>query len=320
MPDKNDINAAQRSFNNSWLLFDCDDIPSGLVVDLAVTTPIDAKVYVGRIYADGTTIELTLNQGGGTVAVVSTTTSGEVVKFSDCAEGVWGAIVFGYIPNSIDYVYTEECAVQINPSLVTYYNKSYIQAQSAGHRLLIEQGDSLVSREITANVPITLGIGLSGELVGSNLVVSVIDPTPYNSEAVAETIASEQNITTINGVSPVSGAVSIEILYNDEPIRVRAVADVVILESPELNPCDDIDIIDDYIGPNVPHNGETWILDNIYEKVEGSVTRNTEKLLDTQDYGYSLSLSLLDVDPVYDTLSEDAVITEWIGGSTDVDV
>ena len=124
-----DIRNAQRSFNNSWLLRELSDIPSGVVLDIAITTPLQGVVHVAKMTESDGYLSLSLKQGDVEIAYVRTSVVGDPVRMKSGLPGVCAVIVLGFIPTGMAFTNprnADQPLCVISPELVTYFNYNYL--------------------------------------------------------------------------------------------------------------------------------------------------------------------------------------------------
>lgn len=313
-----DIRNAQRSFNNSWLLRELADIPSGAVLDIAVTTPLHGIVYVAKMTEDSGYLSLSLKQGDVEIAYVRTSVIGDPVRMESTLPGVCAVVVLGFIPEGLSFTNprnVEQPLCVISPELVTYFDYRYLTTGKItptpdtppgepipdGPGGAFEPTLDIVNNYVTTTyvltgpVDIVLDPGLY-EIPDPNNLVIDIDPI-----TIGWTIIDNPGttpLTTINGISypaylehPV-----IDIVITPPAggsIQVRPGEYTLTLESPELQVCTALDPIDNYIYPD---DNECHVLDKCYV---GGV-RCTENVLESSNYGFNNALKVDEIDPHFD--------------------
>lgn len=136
-----DIRNSRRSFNNSWLLHDHVDIPSGVVVDIAVVTPLQGDVYISKMTAEGGSLALSLKQAGKELAYMRTSQVNTPVLMTSEVPGAWVSITLGYIPDKLAFSNNPDKAEPeciICPELVTYFDYLYLSTTSTGSHIVIK--------------------------------------------------------------------------------------------------------------------------------------------------------------------------------------
>lgn len=285
---------AANSFTNEWQDIDNGDFPSGVILDVSITTPRKGSVHITRLSTDGKSVSLELSQNGELIAWGNISDC-VVPSLLNCSTGVYASVLLGYIPDNLTFA--GDC--KISPQRVTYYTPTNnIQAK----RLILTQGDTTEQFDLTSDLSVVLGAGLRGSASDGVLTVSVTDKIILDStEKLTSTLPNDRIITTINGASVLEGegAVALNISYRGTLIPVSQYSSgIVILDTSVVPACSSVDIIDSYIGPDTPHDGYTFVLDEAYTS-DG--VRDT-KLLELRKYGWSGDLNLISIDPAFDVV------------------
>ena len=310
-----DIRNSRRSFNNSWLLHDHVDIPSGVVVDIAVVTPLQGDVYISKMTAEGGSLALSLKQAGKELAYMRTSQVNTPILMTSEVPGAWVSITLGYIPDKLAFSNNPDKAEPeciICPELVTYFDYLYLSTTSTGSHIGIPPGSVIpwegpvniyTDPAIHGNIDIpNLNIGVApGNLPSSGFesplsggIIYTINQVPYNPHNPTEPDVP----TTVPNIT---------IQYKGKPLGVTVIGGVITLESPPLMVCDLTDVIDNYI---YPVEGEIHVLDECYDCGYTPPKRNTTRglAMGGDTYGFNRSLKLDELDRVFDEDYGDANI------------
>ena len=299
-----DIRNSQRSFNNSWLLHDHADIPSGVIVDISVVTPIEGDVYVAKLTADGEHLAISLKQGDREIAYMRTNTTGNPVLMDSDVPGVWASVVLGYIPENLFFVnnhnaHEPECI--ISPEIVTYFDYVYLAA-TGNDSVIVIPPNAPIPWDGPIDIIIDPGLDPSldyPEYPGYPTLKLDIDPTnmPTHNFGIDPRSGGLYKINGVPIEPPNYEGPNIVIKYNGEPLDVAVYNNVVVLTAPDLDDCMLEDVIDNYIGPEA---GNPRVLDECYT-CDVPPKRDTVNRLSNESYGFSRALRLTDIDTAFDS-------------------
>ncbi len=324
-----DIRNAQRSFNNSWLLREAADIPSGVVLDIAVTTPLMGDVYVAKLTEDNGYLSMSLKQDDMEIAYMRTSVVGSPIRMTATLVGVCAVVVLGHIPEGLSFTNprnSESPLCVISPELVTYFNYNYLTSTSPGEGDMPGGGGSggpgtpvlpngLVNAgtstrpyidvvgaysknfQLTGSFDIELDPGLAVIPDPDNLI---IDITPDTISWGVTSSPGKSSIYSINGIQYPANVTNPQVSVTITPpiggtINIVPVSyDAITLESSPLQICEANDPIDNYIAPK---DDTCRILDMCYDKEK---TRKTYEIRQIYTFGFSEDLGFNQSDPKFD--------------------
>lgn len=325
---------SQRSFNNSWASPITEKgnnpVPTGVVVDICVTYSLASLGLT--TYGNGIEVYLQVSTdvGGKLTAAISARnlpngghvllgslsecTVGVPVAF-DCIPGVHCSALFGFIPKVTQPTTYDD--TRISDDLIIVHDNT-LGARETNRKVeivnLIKRGDSdwseVVVVPLVSDARLELGHGIVGSMQPSGVLEVENDPDVYDPETADQysmEFCSQKLIKTLGGARADKSGTTVKmyIQYNGEPVPVVGYpaaddAQLAVLQTHEIvTACDVVDPIDDYIGPNSPHDG-VQVLDALYVSdltpdVGSSILPGTQRnvtYLFHRTYGWGVSEKL----------------------------
>lgn len=283
---------SQRTFDNSWAIGDISGMPSGVILDMSFSLPSYREVYLTgfsvsagsitvyfRSFEDGSS-DSSDSSADNLVASVTTSVVGVPVGFTNTADGVFGTILFGRIPQEDTYKVFEN-PIQVNPELVSVFETVSVEPGT----LSIYMNGELSMRldAMSSNVTILGGDDIS---VDNSGYVSRMTDTAVGGVSVSLEAGSEQKIYKINNCTPNSeGVISLDITDGNGVIPCTVEGHYALLPAELDNTVTgSVDILDSYLAPKSGRQYPYYPADDAYavaegaEYVLGSVRRTVENL------------------------------------------
>ena len=286
-----DIDNSQRSFNNSWALHDRGAVPAGVILDIAVVTPLSGHVRIAKLTAELGYLSMSLKQGDTEIAYMRTAEVGTTVKLDSDVPGVCAVAVFGYIPDNLSFIGDSTDCI-LSPEVVLHTNYRHLNTPAAKSMIIWGDEADRNTAAVSGPVDIVISPELSASISDGVLRVDVADSS-YLDSAAGQANA-DGFVTSVNGVPcNKEGVVELTISSTERSVNVASYTEcVAVIDIPELPACSIIDNIDDYIRPT---SGECKPLDICYNN-DG---RDSAQLLQIR-YGMNSDLNIDSIDPDFD--------------------
>lgn len=301
---------SQRTLTNSWADTPLLGVPSGIIVDISITTIEEHKeAYITQLNVSAGKLHVIIrDQNDRLLATLASTVTGIPVAL-DGEPGTIGTIVLGYIPVESKKYLDKHSKIRINPTLVHHY---YPDTPKSLSSLFVSSDDvTIFDSPLYTDMILIPGTDIA---VDTEEGVATISTTTTRS--IASSIlyrASDKKIYTINNTYPNSdGNIYITVTFAGEPeigefIKTTSKGSYITIDSTNkiiLNALKPVDLIDTHIEPTPVREFKYYPLDDAYYEINTDTmsaertSRNAPKTL--------TKLTSLEVDPYGKvTFSED---------------